>query len=109
MLPKKHRLSKAADVKKTTAKGRSFFNPNFVLKSLPGSTEARATVVVSVKVSKNAVVRNRIKRVLREELRNIVPNFKPGTYVVIVKPSAAKIASAELRENFVEALRKIKS
>lgn len=104
MLSQKHRLSKSAEVKKTTARGRGFFNPYFVLKTLPGTEPAKVTVVVSVKVSKKAVDRNRLKRVIRETIRPDILKFKPGSYAILVKPSAMKITSAELREQIHKGL-----
>ncbi len=104
MLSQKHRLSKSADVKKTTARGRGFFNPYFVIKISPSSEEAKVTVVVSVKVSKRAVDRNRIKRVIRETIRPNIAKFKPGNYAVLVKPSVMKITTPELREQVTKSL-----
>lgn len=109
MLSQKHRLSKSAEVKKTTARGRSFFNPYFVLKmsqSTTGTkdTTPRLTVIVSTKVSKKAVDRNRIKRVIREEIRKNISNIKPGDYAILVKSSAAKIDSASLRAAVTKSL-----
>jgi ribonuclease P protein component len=109
MLSQKHRLSKSAEVKKTTARGRSFFNPFFVLKMsqpAPGSkgTAPRLTVIVSTKVSKKAVDRNRIKRVIREEVRKNISNIKSGDYAILVKSSAAKIESTALREAVTKSL-----
>ena len=97
MLSKKHRLSKSADVRKTTAKGRSFFNPYFVIKSTSGQ-EAKLTVVVSTKISKRAVDRNKIKRIIRDELRKLVPRVKPGNYAILAKQKTATATSKELRE-----------
>ena len=105
MLSQKHRLSRSADVKKTTAKGRSFFNPYFVIKLSPGSENTRVTVIVSAKVSKKAVDRNRIKRILREELRKNIPHFKTGYYAVIVKPAAIKATPTDLREALSKSLK----
>ncbi len=104
MLSQKHRLSKSADVKKTTARGRSFFNPYFVIKLAPSKEPARVTVIVSVRVSKKAVDRNRIKRVLRDELRKHIAQFKPGTYAIIVKAFAVKATALELREALSKSL-----
>lgn len=104
MLSQKHRLSKSADVIKTTARGRSFFNPFFVLKTVPGKEPAKLTVVASVKVSKRAVDRNRLKRIIRETVRQHITKFKPGNYAVLVKKSALKITSAELREQVIKSL-----
>ena len=64
MFAKKHRLAKTTDVKKAFAQGRAFFNPFFTIKFLTHTirAEPRFTVVVSTKVSKRAVPRNRIKK-----------------------------------------------
>lgn len=99
MLSQKHRLSKSADVKKTTARGRNFFNPYFVIKSTtePNAKISKITVIVSTKVSKKAVDRNRLKRIIREELRKSVENIKPGNYAILVKAQALKIEPNELR------------
>jgi ribonuclease P protein component len=108
MLSQKHRLSRSADVKKTTARGRSFFNPFFVIKLTAGTEIPRVTIIVSAKVSKKAVDRNRIKRIMRDELRKHLPHFKPGDYAFIVKPAAAKAESQQLRENLVLSLKSSK-
>lgn len=104
MLSQKHRLSKSADVRKTTARGRSFFNPYFIIKFVPDAEEVKITFITSVKVSKKAVERNRAKRVLRDELRNHVSNMKPGNYVIILRASATKVGGAELRASLIKSL-----
>lgn len=104
MLPKKHRLSKSAEVKKTTAKGRSFFNPYFVVKSLKGEGRAKITVIVSTKVSKKAVTRNLLKRITRDVVKNYLDRLGGGTYAFIVKPAAASIATTELRKQLQSAI-----
>ena len=104
MLSQKHRLSKSADVKKTTAKGRSFFNPYFVIKTSANKDQILITVIVSVKVSKKAVDRNRIKRIIRNEIGKTLTSFKFGNYAFLVKPSAMKITSAELRQEINKSL-----
>lgn len=111
MLPKQHRLSKTAEVKLTTAKGRSFFNPYFIIKTLLVKTERRPrfTVVVSTKVAKSAVVRNRLKRIVRDEIHRHIAGIKPGFYVLILKRAATKIDSKLLRQNIVKALQQSKA
>lgn len=96
MLKKSHRLAKTTHVKTVFAKGRGFFDTLLTIKYLKRADTARFTVVVSTKVSKNAVDRNRIKRVLRECIRLHLPSLAAGDYAIIVKPAAAKIASKEL-------------
>ena len=64
MLSIKHRLAKTTDIAAVNKHGRRFFNNFFVIKHLSVKTEAlRFAFVVSTRVSKKAVVRNRIRRV----------------------------------------------
>ncbi len=97
MLAKTHRLAKNSDVTRVVRAGRSFFSPMFIIKFVRGSTAPRFTVVVSTKVSKLAVVRNRIKRVLREYVRLRLQGFVLGDYMIIVRTQAAKLPAEELR------------
>ncbi|MEH1836046.1 MAG: ribonuclease P protein component [Nostoc sp.] len=51
----------------------------------------RVGISISTKVSKRAVVRNRIKRQITAALHNLLPKLLPGwRLVVIVKPTAAE-------------------
>jgi ribonuclease P protein component len=108
MLSQKHRLSRSADVKQTTARGRSFFNPYFVIKFSANSETTLITVIVSVKVSKKAVIRNKIKRIVRDELRKQITSLKNGNYAFIIKPSVLKIDSKQLREQINFSLKNAK-
>ncbi|WP_392535435.1 ribonuclease P protein component [Nostoc sp. C117] len=50
----------------------------------------RIGISISTKVSKRAVVRNRIKRQITAFLHNLLPKLSPGwRLVVVVKPTAA--------------------
>lgn len=110
MLKKKHRLAKETDVKTAFAKGRSFFSPHFAVKFLkkPDAAVPRLTVVASTKVSKKAVVRNRLKRVARETVRKMLPDLKPGDYVLTIKPSATDLESKTFSAALQEFLNKLK-
>lgn len=105
MLGKKHRLAKTKDVKLTFERGRAFFNPLFTLKFLKKpQPPARFAVVVSTKVSKKAVARNRIKRHIREFVRLNIQRFVPGDYSVVVKPAAANVEGSELKSRLSQFL-----
>ena len=108
MLPKKHRLTKYADVNLTAAKGRGFFSQSFVIKFLSNSTTigSRFAIIVSNKVSKSAVVRNRLKRIIRDELYNLVDRIRAGNYVIILKRSAINTGPDEIRTELNLALSK---
>lgn len=101
MLKKEHRLQKTKEVQTTFAKGRSFFSPYFLGK-FQKVTEGkqRFTVVVSTKVSKKAVVRNRIKRLVREYVRLHIDGFLPGNYIFTAKPKIMEIFDARISDEF---------
>lgn len=105
MLKKQHRLAKTKDVQKAFARGRGFFNPFFTLRFLKNpASDRRLTVVVSTKVSKKAVARNRIKRLLREFVRVRLNELAPGDYAIVVKPAAIKLEVKDLLASFEKLL-----
>ena len=103
MLKKTFRLSSSKDIKTTSLRGRSFFSPYFVVKYI-AAPSPRFTVIVSTKVSKRAVERNRIKRIVREAIRHSLPAYKPGDYVVIVKVRAAGKTAADIKQQLDQLL-----
>jgi len=58
---------------------------------------ARLGLVVSRKVDKRAVGRNRIKRVVREYFRQRRPQLQPGAYVILARAEARQADNAQLR------------
>ena len=59
---------------------------------------SRFAFVVSTKVAKHAVDRNRMKRLLRESIHHLLPSIQPGYDVVFM----AKKNFAETKEKEVE-------
>lgn len=80
MLPKKRRLT-AGDVKIVMKEGRSVRASFLSAKYTASGTPLRASVVVSKKVAKRAVERNRIRRAVYRALQTIEG---AGTYVIFV-------------------------
>jgi ribonuclease P protein component len=103
MLKKTFRLSSSKDIRVTSLRGRSFFSPYFVIKYI-AAPSLRFTVIVSTKVSKRAVERNRIKRVVREAIRHSLPSHKTGDYVIIVKVRAAGKPAADIKDQLDQLL-----
>ncbi len=86
MLFSKNRLRKKKDIE-NVLKNRnsktvslSFLSVRFLLNELPYS---RICFVVSKKISKKAVIRNKIKRQLREISRDIIKNTEKGLDIVV--------------------------
>src|ERR1051326_1771659 len=96
MFPKKYRLAKTKDVKATFAQGRTFFNPFLTIKFRPAQ-HYRFTVVVSTKVAKKAVVRNRLKRIISEDLKQHMTAVRPGDYAIILKNRAAMVEEKDVK------------
>ena len=107
MLKKVNRLAKAAEIKKVFGRGRTFFNPFVSVKFLRGAG-TRITVVVSTKVFKQAVKRNRLKRILREHLRKNLAALPAGSYVVAAKPKVSGLSEQQTFKNFLDVLEKLK-
>jgi ribonuclease P protein component len=111
MFAKRNRLAKDRDVQMVYKRGRSIFTPFFTIKLLPSARSevpARFTVVVSTKVAKHAVRRNRIKRVIREVIRRNLSLIRPGDYMIVVKPAIVQFTHAELSDTIQKAFQKNK-
>lgn len=110
MLGKEHRLTKERDFKKVNASGRSFFSPLFKVKYRANNLDvSRFGIVTSAKLSKKAVVRNRIRRQTSEILRLNNKKIVAGQDVVVwVKPLALDKDYQELEEKLLGLLKKAK-
>lgn len=76
MLQPANRLKSDRDFKKVLKFGRSFYSQNLKVKILKNSLNySRFGFVIGTKISKSAVVRNRLKRQVREVIRLL---FKDG-------------------------------
>ena len=89
--------------------------PGFVLQTAPvpadlGPSVVRVGFTVSRKVG-NAVVRNRVRRRLREVARQIIPGQAQAglDYVLVGRQGALKRDFAVLKDELVEALRRLKA
>jgi len=106
-LPKANRLKSRKDFQAVFREGIRRHSSHFTLRALrPISSKAPSLdtatsekqpsstkfgVSISTKVSKRAVIRNRIKRQITAALHQFLPKLSPGWRVVIVvKPTAAE-------------------
>ena len=87
MLKRKNRLSRNKDFERVFQEGKkyNFLENGFYIKVCKNNLDiSRFGIIVNKKVSKKAVVRNRIKRIIREIIRLNIEEIKKGIDVVIV-------------------------
>jgi ribonuclease P protein component len=94
MLARLYRLTQDKDFKRVYAAGQSVNGRRLRLKivdtDLPHS---RVAIVVANAISKRAVERNRIKRLMREAARSLWPRVAVGKDLVLSAQPAAKSAT----------------
>jgi ribonuclease P protein component len=108
VLPAAHRLRLARDITRVYRRGR-YGTGNFLsIKAMKNSRpESRAAFVVSKKVSKKAVIRNRIRRRLAEILRNDWETVALGYDIVVtVHQDISMTTTDELKLGLITALTK---
>lgn len=85
MLKKCNRISYDKEFDRVFKAGQSFYSKVLGLKAVPNERpETRVGILVSTKVSKKAVVRNRLKRQIREIFFLELAKFKGGNDLVII-------------------------
>ncbi len=106
-LPKANRLKSRKDFQAVFREGIRRHSSHFTLRALrPRSSKKPSLdtatsekplsstqfgVSISTKVSKRAVIRNRIKRQITAALHHLLPKLSPGwRIVIVVKPTAAE-------------------
>lgn len=72
MFQKSNRLRNNKEIQKTLRKGAGFRTPFFNVKFLKSDEKFKITVIVSKKISKLAVKRNRLKRIFRASIKNVL-------------------------------------
>lgn len=95
--PKSARLSRASEFARLRREGTSFHGKLIVLSVLKAEpdTETRIGLITSRRVG-GAVVRNRVRRRLREIVRMLRPQIRRGLHLVIVARAAAATAEFAL-------------
>lgn len=86
MFARRYRLRRDADVRRVRSRGRASADGPLVARILPNDLDPaqnRYTVIAGKRCGK-AVQRNRLKRLVREAVRQMHPDLKPGYDVVII-------------------------
>ena len=97
-LPPRARLLKPADFAALRRASRRIGGRHFLAEvALTPRDTARLGQAVSRRVSKRAVDRNRIKRVVRDSYRHVRADLPACDLLLIARPSAVAAPNAELR------------
>ncbi|MEK6190560.1 MULTISPECIES: ribonuclease P protein component [Paenisporosarcina] len=104
---KRQRVKKNGEFQKIFKRGKSFANRQFVVYLLPkeGQQEFRIGLSVSKKVG-NAVVRNRIKRYIRQSFLELKDEINQNMdYVIIARNQAASLDFHESKKSLQHVLK----
>lgn len=110
-LPKIKRLS-SSEITEVARKGKVFDSDFFRIKFLPvrstgGPKTSRFALVISSKVSKKAVERNKIRRRVSEVVKSPAFEKGPGLVLILIKPRALGKEFGYLRDDLGKVLNKI--
>ena len=108
-LPKKNRLSDKSGIEKVFKKGKRLDSELFSIKFLPaGNNSSKFAIVVSLKISKKAALRNKIRRMISEIIRLNISKLKPGySIVLMVKPAVLDKGAEDLEKFLMKELGRI--
>ncbi|MBI1961498.1 MAG: ribonuclease P protein component [Parcubacteria group bacterium] len=100
MLNAANRLAKRSDIEAVHKRGRSFFVGNLGIRLAKNNLKvSRFAIITSLKISKKSVLRNKLKRRLREIIRrDVMPKVAPGfDGILITKKPLLELEFGELR------------
>ncbi len=110
MLSLRNRLKKKKDFETVFKQGETIKSETFFLKVLNTNNDySRIGFVVSKKISNKAVIRNKIKRRLRETIRHNLPSLKNNFDIIVVAlPKIKAISFKEIKQEVEKALKRKK-
>jgi ribonuclease P protein component len=102
------RLKKNRDFQIVFKQGKSFANRQFVVYVLKQENQTCSRLGLSVsKKMGNAVMRNHIKRYIKEMFRGLADRLEPGTdFIVISRRPVRLMAYREMEKSLIHVLRK---
>lgn len=107
-LNKKNRLKKKRDFEDVFKKGKTVKGSFLFIKYKKNELGvSRFGFVVSIKVAKKAVDRNRIRRVLSEAVGNRINDFKSQDMIIFTTSKITTVQKEDIVKDFVGVLKKI--
>ncbi|WP_449622064.1 ribonuclease P protein component [Robertmurraya sp. Marseille-Q9965] len=106
-MKKENRVKKNKDFQEIFKKGKSFANRQFVVYSLrkPGQTHFRIGLSVSKKLG-NAVMRNQIKRYIRQAFLELEDDLQNEfDYIIIARKPVADMDFFEIKSSLIHVLK----
>jgi ribonuclease P protein component len=110
MLEKKNRIRLNKEFDQVFKTGQSFYGKAFGVKVAKSTgQEIRLGVLVGTKISKKAVIRNKLKRQIREIIRQELSLLKEAQDLVVISlPSALELDFELLKADLQTIFRKLK-
>jgi len=107
----KNSLRRKKDFDQVFKSGQSFYNHLFIIKSLENNLNInRLGIIIGLKVSKKAVIRNKIKRQIREIFRKYIKEnpLNSKDFVIIVSKNIVGKNQLEIENEFLKIINKTK-
>ena len=100
-MKKSYRIKREKEFQQIIYKKDSYANRNFVLYIEPASDNAHFRVGLSVgKKIGNAVMRNRVKRLMRQSLFELKDQINPNMNIILIaRPKVAGLSLNEVKQN----------
>lgn len=111
MLKKENRIGLNKEFDRAFKAGQSFYGKALGMKCVPNNGASnRFGILINTKVSKKAVIRNRVRRELREIIKKRLELLKPGNdFVIIVFPLILDKNIQEIEAELDYSLKKLKA
>jgi ribonuclease P protein component len=110
MLKQENRIGLNKDFDRAFKAGQSFYSKIIGIKAVTNDdNKKRFGILINTKVSKKAVVRNRIRRQIREIIKQNLDNVISGkNFVIIVFPLILDKNNQEIQESIETGLKKLR-
>lgn len=110
MLPSKNRV-KRGEIEKSASNRRLFRGVMVSISMVPGAENSnnspKITVIVSKKIIKTAVSRNRLKRRIYSIMQEHLSHMQSGIYMIYIKKESKNASYRELKDDINNVLKKI--